>query len=417
MNIIKIVLTSIICLAVTFSPAAAANYDFDGSAGLLSPLSGISLSGIEVASPGQPGEVSENRKPNSAVYHWIDYDIDGRYYSGSSGRDRVTADGRKVEDVLKAAGYAITRSEAVRNGDNWRYVLGFMSRSGSFPGDLKYHIVEFDSGYNRYVGWSSKDRLARDADKFISGLKAAGFMVLHTHLNYYKDYDSWSRTVFYIAPAGRVPPENGFYRKIYDANYNKYTGWQGKDRLQRDAALAENSLRAAGYVVLYSRMEYFKNDDSYQFMIQYVSPVGQVLGPIQRYTLEHDGNYNLYTTWQGFERLKADAAALRESVKKAGYIVLADELVYFKNNDSYVFRMEYLAPAGSFPEAVRVHNIVKDGGGRLYTGWSGKSRLESDARSFMENLRLLDNVVLQSRFEYYKNTDSWGYRIFYLQSL
>jgi len=409
-------LLCILTLTAPCSPASAAIEELRANA------SGSSE--IKAPLPKAPVRVDRyylNRDQNNQIYD---------HY----GEARIQADGKAVEAKLKAAGYIITGATLRKNNYvpgnydyNYEYVIEYLPPVGSIPGTVQYYYLNRDQNNQIYDHYGDT-RIKEDRKIIEARLTAAGYVIVNSTLrknNYVPgNYDyNYEYVIEYLAPVGRTPEKVQYYYLNRDQNDQIYDHY-GDTRIKEDGKAIEAKLRAAGYITVKTTLR--KNnyvpgnyDYNYEYVIEYLPPVGRSPGTVQFYYLNRDQNDQIYDHY-GDTRIKADGKALEGKLQAVGNVVLKSTLrknnyVPGSYNYNYEYVIEYLAPLGGASAEILTFELWRGRDGQPYQGWYGKSQAESDGKALEANFRAAGYVILESKLLKAYNADQWGYSIRYVR--
>lgn len=356
----------------------------------------------------------------------INCNADGSVYDWSQ-EAGIKANGKGVEQRLKAAGYAVLSGDVVKRSwgqgsydYNLEYVVVFALPAGCAAESIKNYSLLRDAAYAPY-GSSDDYRIRADGKIIEERLKTAGYVILTSqlfrrpggqgsfdyNLEYYIDY---------LAPAGRASARIQDYSLLRDAVDAPYD-WTKEYEIKADAKIIEERLKAAGYIIISSKLyrrQWGQNSYEYnlEYDIEYLPPVGYQAEAIQRYEILRDEENKPYDLSEGY-RLNAAGKAMEGKLTAAGNIILRSQT--YQTQSELGYSIEYLMPLGGTAAEILSFELWKGRDGQFYTGLSGKSQAETDGKGMVGNLKAAGYVILEAKLVQAGNEDRWGYSIRYVR--
>ncbi|OGR51157.1 MAG: hypothetical protein A2049_08835 [Elusimicrobia bacterium GWA2_62_23] len=374
--------------------------------------------------PGAPAEVK---------YYRIDRDSDNTTYDYSE-EAKLAADAKVVEAQLKAAGYTIVSSKALKKAFGSGYFdytleqfIEYSPPAGRAASDIQYYSLDRKADNSPY-SWSEDDKLKNDSAAIQAQLKSAGYIIITSRLirlyfgQGYYDY-TLKHYIEYLPPAGFRAETVKYYTAERSYENTPYS-WSDDYKLKADAAQVEAGLKNAGYVIIRSKFLNISYGPGYydynlRYYVEYLPPVGFTAQEIKYYRLDRDSQNTPYS-WSEESGIKTDGKSMEDRLKAAGNIILktmawkdAFGQGYYDYN--YVYFIQYTTPLNGSTAEILDYSLWTGRDGNPYLGWYGKNQAEADGKALEANFRAAGYVVLEAKVIQAYGEDRWGYYIRYVR--
>jgi hypothetical protein len=275
------------------------------------------------------------------------------------------------------------------------------------PVRVEYYYLNRDQN-NQVYDYYGDTKIKADGKAIEAKLKAAGYVVAGATLRKINgtpgNYDyNYEYLIEYTAPEGFTPESIRYYYLNRDQN-NQVYDYYGDTKIKADGKAIEARLAAAGYVTVTSTLRKINGtpgnyDYNYEYVIEYLPPVGRAPSNARYYYLNRDQNNQVYD-YYGDTRIKADGKAIEARLAAAGYVTVTSTLRKINgtpgNYDyNYEYVIEYIASAGSIPGDVQYYYLNRDRNNQIYD-YYGDTRIKTDGKALEAKLAAAGNVVVTS---------------------